>query len=94
MPSVLVVDDEATIAWGLARLAREEGHEALTAASAEEALEILAETPCDLVFLDVRLPGVDGLTAMPDFARTAPAPRIIVMTAFGDLQTAVREYGN
>jgi len=94
MPRILVVDDEATIAWGLARLAREEGHEALTAASAEEALEILAETPCDLVFLDVRLPGVDGLTAMPDLARAAPAPRIIVMTAFGDLQTAVRAYGN
>lgn len=94
MSRVLIVDDEATIAWGLARLAREEGHEALTAASAEEALEILQRTPCDLVFLDVRLPGADGLTVMPALAATPSAPKIAVMTAFGDLKTAVRAYGN
>ncbi len=94
MPRILIVDDEATIAWGLARLAREEGHEALTAASAEEALEVLASTHCDLVFLDVRLPGADGLTLMPKLARLKSAPQVVVMTAFGDLQTAVRAYGS
>lgn len=93
MPKILIVDDEATIAWGLARLAREEGHEALTAASAEEALEVLAQAPCDLVFLDVRLPGADGLTLMPRLSASKSPPQMIVMTAFGDLQTAVRAYG-
>lgn len=93
MPKILVVDDESTIAWSLARLARDEGYEALTAASAEEALEILARESCDLVFLDVRLPGADGLTVMPILKARQSPPRIAVMTAFGDLKTAVRAYG-
>jgi two-component system nitrogen regulation response regulator GlnG len=60
------------------------------AASVEEGLQIAGANSLDAVVLDVRLPGVDGLTAMPAFrARVGTAP-IIIMTAFGNLETAVR----
>jgi len=87
--TVLVVDDEPTICWGFERLLREDGHEVLVAASAEAGLKLAREHPIALVLLDVRLPGESGLSALPKFrAATADAP-LIVMTAFGDLETAV-----
>ncbi len=87
--TVLVVDDEPTICWGFERLLREEGHHVLVAASAEAGLKLAREHDISLVLLDVRLPGESGLSALPKFREaTADAP-LIVMTAFGDLETAV-----
>jgi two-component system nitrogen regulation response regulator GlnG len=89
MSHVLIVDDEESICWALRRLAREEGHEASVASSAEDALELAGRKRCDIVLLDIRLPKLDGLTAMSEFRRLAPAASIVVMTAFGSLSTAV-----
>lgn len=86
---LLVVDDESTICWGLARLAKELGHEAATAPSAEAGLEAAARQPPDLLILDVRLPGMDGLSAIEHFRRRIGEAPIVVITAYGDLATAV-----
>lgn len=85
---VLVVDDEPSICWAFDRLLREEGHEVVTAPSAEEGLRLAARRRPDLVLLDVRLPKEDGITALPKFIDSAAGP-VVVMTAFGDLETAV-----
>jgi two-component system, NtrC family, nitrogen regulation response regulator GlnG len=91
---VLVVDDEPSICWGLERLLRGEGHHVVTASSAEEGLEIASERKPALVLLDVRLPREDGISALPKFReRTGDAP-VVVMTAFGDLQTAIAAVQN
>jgi two-component system, NtrC family, nitrogen regulation response regulator GlnG len=88
-PTVLVVDDEPSICWGFERLLGEEGYRVLVAGSAEEGLQLAGEHAVSLVLLDVRLPGESGLSALPKFrTATADAP-IVVMTAFGDLETAV-----
>jgi DNA-binding NtrC family response regulator len=92
MSNVLIVDDEPSIAWGLSRLVRDEGHQPRTASCAEEALELLHRCRFDVVFLDVRLPGADGFSILPALAELADRPRVVVMTAFGDLQTAVNAY--
>jgi two-component system nitrogen regulation response regulator GlnG len=90
MSRILVVDDEASICWAFRESLGDEGHDVEVAASVEEGLSIAARAPLDAVVLDVRLPGVDGLTAMGAFReRIGPAP-IIVITAFGNLETAVR----
>jgi DNA-binding NtrC family response regulator len=90
MSRILVVDDEASICWAFRESLGDEGHQVEVAASVEEGLQIAASGPLDAVVLDVRLPGVDGLTAMGAFReRIGPAP-IIVITAFGNLETAVR----
>lgn len=89
MSRILVVDDEPSICWGFRELLTDEGHDVDTAASAEEALAIAEAARPDAVILDVRLPGLDGLSAMaPLRERTGDAP-IVVITAFGDLKTAV-----
>ena len=90
MSRILVVDDEASICWAFRESLGDEGHQVEVAASVEEGLKIAASGPLDAVVLDVRLPGVDGLTAMGAFReRIGPAP-IIVITAFGNLETAVK----
>jgi two-component system nitrogen regulation response regulator GlnG len=65
------------------------GHEVDVAPSAEEGLCLAAANRPELLVLDVRLPGMDGLTAMESFNRTMDGTPIIVITAFGDLSTAV-----
>jgi two-component system nitrogen regulation response regulator GlnG len=65
------------------------GHVVEAASSAEEGLELAAASRFDLLILDVRLPGMDGLTAMEAFGSYLAGAPIIVITAFGDLATAV-----
>lgn len=89
MAHVLIVDDEPSICWGLAELVRSLGHTAATAPSAEEGFVQAERQPPDVVVVDVRLPGIDGITAMRQFhEQLGPLP-IIIITAFGDLPTAI-----
>jgi DNA-binding NtrC family response regulator len=90
MSHVLIVDDEPSICWGFRELLTDDGHEVSVASSAEEALDIAAGTMPDAVILDVRLPGRDGLSAIKDLRQKIGDVPIIVVTAFGNLQTAVR----
>src|SRR4051794_13655021 len=90
MSRILIVDDEVSICWAFREFLTDEGHHVDVASSAEEGLELAAEDPPDALVLDVRLPGLDGLSAIAEFRkRIGPAP-IIVITAFGNLDTAVR----
>ncbi len=90
MSHVLIVDDEPSICWGFRELLSDEGYDVSVASSAEEALDLADRTVPDAVVLDVRLPGRDGLSTIQDLRRRiGPAP-IIVITAFGNLETAVR----
>lgn len=94
MAHLLVVDDEQSICWGLSRLGRQMGHTVAAAASAEEALELAASQTPQAIVLDVRLPGIDGLAAMERLRLVAGAVPIIVITAYGDLTTAVQAVRN
>lgn len=94
MPKILVVDDEQAICWGVEKLGKMMGHQVFVASSAEQGLRLAAECEPDVLVLDVRLPGIDGLTAMQQFRRHIPKSPIVVMTAFGDLNTAVTAVQN
>ena len=91
---ILIVDDEESICWGLSKLCQQLGFSAQTASSAERGLELAESTNFDLVILDVRLPGMDGLTAIQEFKLRLENAPVITVTAFGDLQTAIRSIQN
>ena len=78
MSKLLIVDDEPSICWGLSRLAERMGHEPQAASAAEQALELAARQAPDAVVLDVRLPGMDGLTALERLRPLCGAAPIIV----------------
>ncbi|NQV26705.1 MAG: sigma-54-dependent Fis family transcriptional regulator [Rhodopirellula sp.] len=90
MSHVLVVDDEPAICWGFRELLREDGHDVTIASSAEEALRVAPTCMPDTILLDVRLPGMDGLTAIRQLKEKSEDAPVVVMTAFGNLETAVR----
>jgi two-component system, NtrC family, nitrogen regulation response regulator GlnG len=87
---ILIVDDEEAVCWSLQRALGREGHSVAVAASAEQAFPLLHRQRPDVLILDVRLPGMDGLTALPRIRQLMPDLPVIVVTAFGDLPTAVR----
>ena len=89
MSNLLVVDDEQSICWGLSKMGESLGCKVTTASSAEIALELAGEIQPDVIVLDVRLPGMDGLTAIDQLRMRVGDVPIIVITAYGDLQTAV-----
>jgi two-component system, NtrC family, nitrogen regulation response regulator GlnG len=87
---ILIVDDEEAVCWSLQRALGREGHSVAVAASAEQAFPLLHRQHPDVLILDVRLPGMDGLTALARLRQVLPDLPVIVVTAFGDLPTAVR----
>jgi two-component system nitrogen regulation response regulator GlnG len=87
---ILIVDDEEAVCWALQRALSRAGHSVAVAASAEQAFGLVAQQRPDAVILDVRLPGMDGLTALARLRQAAPEVPVIVVTAFGNLPTAVR----
>jgi two-component system nitrogen regulation response regulator GlnG len=95
MACLLIIDDEPSICWGLKKLFESLGHSVRTASSAETGLREAEKSPkVDAVFLDVRLPGNDGISAMPSLRETLPNAPVIVMTAHGELETAVAAIRN
>lgn len=91
---VLVVEDEAKMVRVLEIHLQGAGYEVVKAASAEQGLAILASPHADpasfsLVLTDLRLPGIDGLAFLKRVVRETPSLPIIVMTAFGTVETAV-----
>src|SRR6185369_5157555 len=90
MKHVLIIDDEEAVCWALERALAREGHKVAVAASVEQARTVLNRVEPDVIVLDIRLPGVDGLTALGQFHERLPHVPVIVVTAFGNLETAVR----
>ena len=90
MKQVLVVDDEAAIRFAFEQFLRDEGYEALLAENSDEALKLLQDTIPDLVFLDYRLPGMDGIHVLEKIRRQQPGLPVIFMTAFGAMEVAIK----
>jgi two-component system response regulator PilR (NtrC family) len=90
MPGVvLVVDDENLLREDLALLLRREGYECATAPSAEEALEQIPQLQPDVVITDIVMPGMSGVDLIDKVLGLRPDTAVIVMTAFGTLETAI-----
>ncbi len=84
MANILIVDDEKNLRWSLRIALEEQGHTVDEVASGEACLERLAESPPDLVFLDVRLPGRDGMQILQDIRRQHSEAIVIMMSAYGE----------
>src|SRR2546427_4034818 len=86
---VLVVDDEKTIQHVLTTLLRQQGYETESAGSAEEALSKLEAGPISVAFLDIVLPGMNGLNLLDRIKERHPDAEIIMMTSQSSAKTAV-----
>jgi DNA-binding NtrC family response regulator len=89
MPTILIVEDEAKMRRLLELNLGEDGFDTRSAADAEAGLEMLQRDPADLVITDLKLPGMGGLEFLHAVKRMNAALPVIVMTAFGTVETAV-----
>jgi len=90
MPKILVADDEDGVRWVLEKGLREAGYEVTSVKDGESALRHAEAEPQDLVFLDVRMPGLDGLTVLQRLRASRPDALVIVMTAHGTMEIAIQ----
>jgi len=87
---ILIVDDEATLRMTMADLLAGEDREIVTAASGEEALAYLEDSVFDLLVIDLIMPGIDGLQVIDVAKKMSPRAQIIMLTAYGTLDSAIQ----
>lgn len=86
---VLVVDDDAPIRDSLEKILKRDGYAVLTAAGGESALEVIRQQPVNLILTDLKMPKMDGLQLLKAAKMLSSDIEVIVMTAFGEVDTAV-----
>ncbi len=89
---ILIIDDEELFREDLAVVLSQQGFECRTAATAEEGLEVFREFMPDIVLTDIVLPGKNGVEILEELQQMNPACTIIMMTAYGTLETAVEAF--
>ena len=89
MSRVLVVDDSWVVRHHLQSYLAQDGHEVVLAEEGEGALQIIADSRVDLVFLDMLMPGISGIEVLERLADQRDAPPVVVLTA--DIQDSTRK---
>ena len=89
MAHVLIVDDEPNMRWVLQEALNKAGYHTQTAAGGEEALALCAERLFDVIILDLKLKGMDGLATLRQLHARWPQTVVLILTAFGTVATAV-----
>lgn len=87
---ILIVDDEEDLTLGYSKCLSKVGYEVKTANSGERALDLLREEIFDLVFLDIRLPNMDGMEVLEKALENDPDLVIVMITAHGTVESAVK----
>ncbi len=87
---ILVVDDEQLIRWSLEQNLKKQGYDVSTAASGEEALKLTQDEVPDVILLDIQLPGISGLEVLEKVKEMEEDVIVIMVTALGVLETAVK----
>ncbi|MBU0463017.1 MAG: response regulator [Proteobacteria bacterium] len=87
---VLLVDDEVRFCENTSKLLIKQGFDTTIANNAEKAIQILKETTQDVIVLDVKMPGMDGFTALNEIKKIAPETQVIMLTGHGTKYSATR----
>ncbi len=90
MPRILVVDDEKPMRESLSDWLKEDGYKVGLAASGHEAVDMARKEPWEVILLDLKMPGMDGLATLKKLKEVRPDAEILMMTAYATVDTAVR----
>ncbi len=87
--NILLVDDEKDFAEMMSFRLEEKGHRVKMAFNGQEALDILAKNQTDVVIMDIRMPGLDGIATLKEVKVRHPIVEVILLTGYGAVDTAV-----
>jgi len=90
IPQVLVIDDDAVVGRSFERVLTEKGYEVDTALSGEEGLKDMDTTDYDVVFTDIKMPGIDGIEVAERIKAKCPWTPIVVITGYGTEENEAR----
>jgi nitrogen regulation protein NR(I) len=94
-PVILVIDDDTEIRYSLSRVLSSRKYQVTEAGSGEQGIALVKKSAPDLVFLDIRMGGMNGLETLQHIRSINPKQMVVLMTAFGTAQTAIEamKYG-
>ncbi len=87
---ILIADDEEGLRWVLEKGLRQAGYRVTAVKDGESALREVQAEPFDLIFLDVKMPGMDGLSLLGQIRGLSPEAQVVIMTAHGTMETAIQ----
>jgi DNA-binding NtrC family response regulator len=87
--TILIADDEPGIRTSLSKLLEFEAYRVVLAEDGQRALDILRDRAVDLVLLDIKMPGLDGLEVLAQIHRDQPQLPVVIISGHGSIQTAV-----
>src|SRR6058998_3408880 len=87
---ILIADDEDSLRWVLEKGLRQAGYEVTSVKDGAAAIRAVEDEAFDLIFLDVRMPGMDGLAALGKMRERRPDACVVVITAHGTMETAIQ----
>lgn len=90
MDKILIIDDDRDMQLVLSDIVRSEGYEAIVAGNGRQALKELSIHSPDLVLLDIRLPGMNGMSVLEEIKRIDKNLIVIMLTGYGDIKQAVK----
>ncbi len=88
--NILVVDDEPVARQSLSDILKLEGHSVTSAPNGQAAVEYVRTHPVDLMIVDLRMPGMDGLEVVQVVNQVSPETEVILLTAFGSTESAIQ----
>jgi len=91
---ILIVDDELIMRESLAGWLERDGHHVQTAASGEEALEILKDARFDILLVDIKMEGISGLDVLKQIKDSDPEVEVVMITAYGSISSAIEAMKN
>lgn len=87
---IVVIDDEKLLRWSLEQNLGKEGYTVLSAETGADGLNLLSEEQPDIILLDIHLPDISGLSILEKIKKEKRSSIVIMITAFGDVETAVK----
>jgi DNA-binding response OmpR family regulator len=89
-PRLLLVDDEILFTANLFKLLSRRGYEVTTVNDGERALRIVQEQEFDVIILDQKMPGLDGISALKELKKKRPDLEVIILTGHGSAESGIK----
>lgn len=88
-PSILLVDDEVAFANNLLKLMSKRGYDIVVVYNGADAVNMVGEKEFDVIILDMKMPGMDGIATLKEIKKKAPLVEVVILTGHGSVESGI-----